>query len=61
MSKSQYSREWDEDLYNFVRIYETMSKMCAVTEDKIRFSSLPILLTCDSFSYYMTTMQDYTD
>lgn len=55
--KPQFGGGWDDDLDNCLGLYETLLKMCSVTQEQM-LAALPVVLTVDAMIYYSNTMQD---
>lgn len=54
--KDSFSGGREEALDNSIGVYETMAKMCQVTEEE-KLQSLPIMLKGDALSYFFNNMQ----
>ena len=51
VGKPTFGGNWDEDLDNCICVFETMAKMCEISEiEKVK--SIPIMLKGDALNYY---------
>lgn len=55
--KPIFSGGWDEGIDNFLGVYNTMTKMCEMTDEE-KLKSLPIMLSGDALSYYSSHVDD---
>lgn len=49
--KKTFGGKWDEDLAGTISLYETLEKMCQLTQDE-KFKSLPVMLSGDALTYF---------
>ena len=56
-SKSKFTGSWEEDLDTTIKIFNTMSNMCGLTEDE-KVRSIPLMLDGDALSYFSSNHKD---
>ena len=52
--REKFSGAFDEDLNSALELYETMSRMCYLTEEQ-KAKGFPVMLRDDALNYYLTT------
>lgn len=57
INKATLPVTWEEDLENFVSVFETLSKMCQVTSEET-LQEILIMLTGDALSFFSSRWQN---
>lgn len=52
----QYTGAWDKDLDNFLGVFKTMDRMCAVIKKQI-LTAMPIMMSGDAPNFFSDIMQ----
>ena len=57
VGKPIFTGNWDEDLDTCISVFNTLSKMCGMTdEDKVK--SIPVMLSGDALSYFASNINE---
>lgn len=59
VGKTTFTGGLDEDLYSYISVFATLSKMFEVSNEKI-LCSLPVMLSGDALSYFSSNANLYT-